>query len=376
MRQGQGEPRRRWVGAAAIGLVLLLAAPAAHPDDTVVAKNHPGTGVGLLLDGLRVIPQLPGRPVFVHVNDWVTVGSHSPWSEFTAPGPPLLATPLLIDVGDMRFGSHGRNELIGFARDRAPKLVPFNWSNGNDAVSLTFGPPRAVNVVFWVVTGDYGSDTFLGRRFEAIKSLQYAEDVFREERAGLVVRSVGVHDAIVDCSTSPHCQFLPDEETDAPWRRLRAEIGFQEDALNVYLIDKVWSKVDAGFIPNYGYSNAFVTERPNVHMIVLGNRVGEDLLVHEMGHSLSLRHGQWGREDYHYWNNIMHRASLHRKYITEGQSFRAHLYSRSIVNTMMEPAERLRDCEHADTRPDMCPLIDLRIWRDPLALGTYAELLP
>ena len=61
----------------------------------------------------------------------------------------------------------------------------------------------------------------------------------------------------------------------------------------------------------------------------------------------------------------MHSASNARQFLTEGQTFRAHLRGNSAINQVygLRPGLPIRDCDR-DTLALACPWIARRLWAD------------
>ena len=61
----------------------------------------------------------------------------------------------------------------------------------------------------------------------------------------------------------------------------------------------------------------------------------------------------------------MHSASNSRQYLTEGQTFRAHLRPNSAINQVfgLRPGLSTRNCDR-DTLTLDCPAITKRLWAD------------
>ena len=112
--------------------------------------------------------------------------------------------------------------------------------------------------------------------------------------------------------------------------------------------------------------------------IAMGQQTGDELLVHEIGHALDLRHlNTTAPDDFNPPNvrvqfdntNIMHNASNVRAFITEGQTVRMHWNPSSIVWTLAPDVGQFSprpECLHLE-QSGACPLIYRRIWAD----GTF-----
>ncbi len=102
--------------------------------------------------------------------------------------------------------------------------------------------------------------------------------------------------------------------------------------------------------------------------VAMGSATGDELLSHELGHDFSLEHVN-GDANFDQ-TNIMHSASNTREFVTEGQTYRAHLDPDSAVNAVFNgrSGRVQRDCAHG-AETDTCPRIRRRLWDD----GTFSS---
>jgi hypothetical protein len=134
---------------------------------------------------------------------------------------------------------------------------------------------------------------------------------------------------------------------------IQADIGARVGRINVYLVGLVDGSTSRGNVCSVGGGFAAIAAG-----------AGAELLAHELGHDFGLEHiddlvGAFNPA------NIMHSASNVRQFLTEGQTFRAHLRSNSAINQVygLRPGLPTRDCDR-DTLTPLCPAIGKRLWAD------------
>ena len=134
---------------------------------------------------------------------------------------------------------------------------------------------------------------------------------------------------------------------------LQAAIGARPGRINVYLVSLVDGSTSRG--------NACIV---GGGFVAIASGAGSELLAHELGHDLALEHVDDLAADFDA-TNIMHSASNVRRFLTEGQLFRAHLRSNSAVNLVYgaRPGLAMRNCDR-DTLTLDCPPIAKRLWAD------------
>jgi hypothetical protein len=136
---------------------------------------------------------------------------------------------------------------------------------------------------------------------------------------------------------------------------IQADIGMRPGRINVYLVGLVDGSTSRGNACAIG--GGFVA-------IAAGS--GAELLAHELGHDFGLEHIDDLTSDFNA-ENVMHSASNWRKYLTEGQTFRAHLRPNSAINQVfgLRPGLPTRNCDR-DTLTLDCPAIRRRLWADAI----------
>jgi hypothetical protein len=230
-------------------------------------------------------------------------------------------------------------------------LDNIRWSDTTDRDTITIPETVVLPIRFWVTCG---ADTDMYAR--ALCAYLYAQERLFEEHTG-----IELGDFRIDF-VQPRCRGNVCGNFHCPDQRLIGELGFDSTCVNVYYVESVDGQENFG--SSCDYSGNFVA---------LGARANPDILLHEIGHLMTLAHtdGNEGFDD----RNIMWSASDERRYFSEGQIFRAHLASASVLNRLMpsspSPGPRLQPPRTAPTldrmapwSDDHTPLLNLRIWED------------
>ena len=330
---------------------LVVGPMALAPGAITVGASGLFAEAGVLVDG-RLGPR--GS----HVNDAGFVSSND-----------RLEIPNRIprSFGDY-FYPDRRQEVIAFTNNRRPEVVSVSWRWGEDINAVNFKDPIGIPVTIWIVTGPPAtpqSSSFDQQRIHALESVVRTTSIWRQERGGFRFSDIRIIDATSDPQAGSRAA-VPGGPTEAnTWKPLRDEIGFESGRLNIYWVDTVGGDMGSGF-SNFG------------PQIVMGRQTGDELLIHEIGHALSLRHpnttapGDSNPPDVlvQFNNtNIMHNGSTVRAFITEGQIVRMHWNSSSIVWTLMPDVGQFSprpECDHL-VQSGACPVIYRRVWAD----GTF-----
>jgi hypothetical protein len=313
-----------WLPGLAVPLVLLIATAACaqddQPDRLAFGNVLPGEEWGVLIDGTT-----DSGPV----DDRIATGT---------------GAELVLE--NFRPGSESEGEVIALTRGRALELlenVPFTQATG-DLVQIEFGPAIEIPLTVWIVEGplDDGS-------LRAFDQLAEVAGLWRQERMGLRLGKVELVDATGNDKAGFYREFDCSERSE-----VEQVIGSRPGRINVYLVETVNGSPFAADACAFGSGFA-----------ALGRSAGSDLLVHELGHSLSLRHtdGIAGLGE----ENVMASFSTSRQFLTEGQVIRAHLDPSSVVNSLYaaRPGKPVRSCPHEAVSAS-CPPLTTRIWPDAL----------
>jgi hypothetical protein len=255
---------------------------------------------------------------------------------------------------------------IVFSDNHAPSAMTHSWTSGSDSLSLTLEPNYCFPLQVWIVSGD-NVET---QKKNAIEAKTTAGEIWRREKQGLCLiesapidvtnKRVGGQTLASKYGTMANCAQVKDIQQDA---------GSTDNAVNVYYFQML----------NLGTEQTTVGESCGDTVILMGSETSHHLLAHELGHALSLIHTD-GRPEFD-TANVMAHASDDRKYLTEGQTFRAIVNENSIVNKFfnMRPHKTTHSpyCSEWDTTTDpICPAIQRRLWEDGKARVGGGEVWP
>jgi hypothetical protein len=299
--------------------------------DAVIADNSPwNTDVGICVDG---------RNSSGEVNDKGFVKKAT--SASTA-----------FDVGDLdlwpvnpRSLTEHSNEVIGFARGRAPSLLATPWTTGDDTFHLALVPTVRVPITVWIVTGP---GTFATQALQALSTVIQAGALLDQERVGLDWNQIDLRDASTNANQ-------PNFQNTTGISALELQIGHVKGRINVY------------WVPNVkGGSGSGIGEASHGDSVAVGAAAAPGLLAHEIGHNLALDHvdgdPRFGG------TNVMQSAGGTRQFMTEGQAYRAHIRSISAIRSVfvyaLRPGMPMIDaCEH-NAATQVCPPPDKRLFAD------------
>lgn len=310
--------------------------PATAAAGPVGPVGAPVEEVGVLVDG-RLAPSGP------HVND----------AGFTSQEARLQIPNRNWSFGDI-FYPDRRREVIAFTRGRSPELLYTPWTSGENIFTVAFKSRRDFPVTVWILTGpptNPPGTPFDTQRVQVMEAILRTLSIWYQERMGIGFSDVRIIDATND-PDAPQRTTVPGDPTEQDtWAPLRNEIGFEAGRLNIYWVDTVNGNTGTGW-SNFG------------SQIVMGMNTGDELLSHEIGHALSLLHVN-GQPTFNQ-TNVMHNASNTRQFLTEGQIFRAHMNSTSLLWILFLDVGQYppgRDCGHDDAN-GACPALTRRIWAD------------
>jgi len=192
-------------------------------------------------------------------------------------------------------------------------LKDAGWTPGSDAVHVTLAPPIRIPISVWILVRP-----FRLHRFRAYVAKLVCNRIWSREHVGVRLGKMKVHDA----TGAPAAASLRDFACKKRGR-MQEFVGRDEGRINVYFVDRVDGKRNAG-----------VTCIAPADFVALGSCTGPDLLVHELGHCFYLFHVDDTSDDREEYGseNVMAHTSLRRCYFTEGQIFRALLYKQSAIN--------------------------------------------
>lgn len=366
-----------WLGAGFLAVMLQTCTPTTTytGTDKIDFSNRPSLVTGPIaaiapgggpVGGSALLAEagvlVDGRlgPRGAHVNDAGFVSSDN-----------RLEIPNRIprSFGDY-FYPDRRQEIIAFTNNRRPEFVSVSWRWGEDINAVNFKEPLGIPITIWIVTGPPATaqlSSFDQQRIQALEAVVRTTSIWGQERGGFRFADIRIIDATNDPQAGNRAA-VPNNSSEAnTFKPLRDEIGFESGRLNVYWVNTVGGTGGAGSgVSNFGAQ------------IAMGQQTGDELLVHEIGHALSLRHpnttdpGDFNPPEVRAkfnGTNIMHNASSVRAFITEGQTVRMHWNPSSIVWTLAPDVGQFSprpECLHLE-QSGACPVIYRRIWAD----GTF-----
>jgi hypothetical protein len=242
----------------------------------------------------------------------------------------------------------GAGEAITFSEHRPVALQSVLWStgSGDQTVSVPFASELDTPVTIWIVTGPYATN-----QQTALTLWQTAQQIYWDERLG-----VHLSLEVVDATSNPKA---------ATWSAftcgagnvnvtaIQSDIGVRPGRMNVYLVNLVDGSTSRGNACAVGGG-----------FVAIASGSGAELLAHELGHDFGLEHIDDLVASFD-TTNVMHSSSNVRQFLTEGQTFRAHLRPNSAINAVyaLRPGLPTRGCDR-DTMLLGCPAISKRIWAD------------
>jgi hypothetical protein len=241
-----------------------------------------------------------------------------------------------IGVGDLRAGLP--NQMVAFAGGHRPYFQQGPWTDGIDKVLVTFAPDVAIDISVWILDG-----SFKLQHARVMVSLMLAGLIWNKEYAGVRVQSVQVTDMTPPARTGGPIDFRCADKTE-----LKAH-GYTDGHINVYVVDAILGGTAAGI-----YCGA--------DLAVICTNAPFTTLVHELGHNMDLGHVN-GLPHFDA-ANVMHEGSMVRWFLTEGQTFRAHLHASSALNQVFQARAATWQCQGAASQ--RCPPLHKRIWADGL----------
>lgn len=250
----------------------------------------------------------------------------------------------VIPTGSVSSGVS--NEVVLFTNRRAVTVVQnAGWTNGNsDVVDVNIEREIAIDVKVWIVQGPFNT-----QKQNALDAYATTESIWEDERMGLRFNKFEIVDATGDADAKNYLDF-----TCANRVGIETDIGKTNGIINIYYVNRVDGGTGRGNACNIGSD-----------FVAMGSSTGDELLSHEIGHDLALTHidGQAGYDQ----TNVMHSASNTRQYLTEGQTFRAHLIPASALNDAniynARTGKPTRNCAQG-TCNNTCVCNNKRIWAD------------
>jgi hypothetical protein len=305
-----------WGGLACAAALAQVPAPDSASDRVVFSNVAPGQEWGLLVDGTTFAGSFDDR-VHSGVVDAVELGN-------------------LIGVG--------RRELIAITRGRALELIEdVPWTDAvGDVVEVALPEEIHIPVTVWIVEGEYEK-----AEADVFEELVDTDLLWQDERVGLRLGCIEIVDATAIEDVESHADFDCIERA-----AFQEAVGRRPGRVNVYWVESVEDDPGAGETCGLG-----------TDFIALGALSGGSwVLAHEFGHTFGWEHtDETGVGP----GNVMRQGSGRGPFVTEGQTFRAHVDSGSAINSVYgaRPGRPQRWCPH-DVSSPACPSVATRIWPD------------
>jgi hypothetical protein len=242
----------------------------------------------------------------------------------------------------------GSGEIVAYTNDHPPTLKPnVSWSGGSDTVDVNFENKYLVPFFVWIIQGAFSTQQMV-----AINACVRTSQIWHDERQGISFSTFNILDATANSNAGSFLAFDCSKASN-----MKTQIGFNNGGVNVYYVNTV--DFDSGAATTNG-----VWCGGNV--VAMGKDASDHLFSHEIGHAFSLEHVNT-LTTFFDTTNVMHNASNDRRFLTEGQTFRAVVNSSSSINTVYNarPGLVTRPCTTStDTTNAQCPAIQKRIWAD------------
>jgi len=301
--------------------------PTGAPDYLLISNTQPNQ-IGFLVDG---------QDVTGSQNDDEYIG---------------VANASLVELTAYSANPASGGEVIAFTENSPVIVQPgVNWTSDSDTIPVDLDTSAIeVPITIWIVYAPNGD--FATQSQKALQDLLTTNVNFEKERLGLNFSNVTVIDATNDPDAPNYYNF-----TCGMRSGLESDIGNNPDHINVYYLQTVDGSTTRGQSCQIGSNFS-----------ALGANAGIELQSHEIGHNLYLFHTNTLTLFGFSQTNIMHSASNTREYLTEGQTFRAHVAPQSSINDTYNarPGEVTRTCSPTSTNATTfgCPAIQTRIWTD------------
>jgi hypothetical protein len=250
----------------------------------------------------------------------------------------------------------GAGEIGAFGAGHGPTLQGVDWTSSPAIVNVPVAPRVPLALSIWILRAPFAT-----QRTKELADVTNTEAIYAQERFGAFFNIVDVLDVTTNTAASKYLQFDCSQRA-----ALQKEIGKHDQRINVYVVTSV------------NVNGSYATTNGNAcdiggSFVAIGWQAGNELLAHEIGHDLALTH----TDDLNATlkasfdgTNVMWSSSSVRSFLTEGQTFRAHMTAKSFFNTSPgKPrlGQPIRDCA-ADASTKTCPSIRKRLWAD----GTFS----
>lgn len=321
--QNTSYPTSLWQLCLAIAVLCLLGCDGCDTRDRIIFTNAGNGEIGLMVDGANTSGLFTDQE-HIHLQD---DGNTFFFAE------------------DILARNYGEDQVVAFSWFRPPVIVNNpGFDEGLDIIAVNFPDRIELDFTVWVIhTG--GFNTFSNRINEINDGFDWCDQYWASGRMGLITGRVDIVDArndgqannLRDCSTCDDDYFAD----------LRNDIGYDPGRINIYLTRQVEDSRSKGKTIQNG------------DQILLGSHTGEvDALLHQITHAFSLEHtdnlaGFYSKSATHSTNNLLTR----RKFLSQGQSFRAHAHPESAINDTYQarPGGFTISCPHSNNGSLECP---------------------
>jgi hypothetical protein len=246
----------------------------------------------------------------------------------------------------------GNDEVIAFSKRQPPLLVQHvPWTPANNKIDLDFDDEYAIPAQVWIVAGPFPMV-----RATAAAAAVATAGIWNDERQGVTFGSFDIVDATGDEDAEDFLDF-----TCGLAASIKAQIGHVPGRLNVYYV----KTVNFGAGPSSGAGVWCSGQK----IIAMGWFTSPELLAHEFGHAFHLLHTNTNPQFSQFFDNtnVMHNASNHREFLSEGQTFISVYHGSSAINNIYDVRAGgvTRSCSHhIDEANIVCPPLQTRIWAD------------
>jgi hypothetical protein len=305
---------------------------------------------------------LPGQDQVVLQNDSQQPNGLIVWGQFSSGelSKEFTDQPATADVGSVDLALLKANELVAFTSDRAPAYKAFLWTAGADTAQASY--PNVVNlrVRVWVLCYDAACSN--GPLPQAVRDdittrLAGANTLFAAQSAG--IRFDLTDSNVISDQTGNTAKKNKYKDFSGCGLSGLVKDLLDKQAMNFYLVRSVDNE----------FSRGNTCWRANI--AVLGHLAGAGLIAHETGHNHWLQHAEYFSElSALGTKNIMHSLSTERTYLSEGEIYRMHFETQSVLNRKTGSSEppvsrtEARSCA-ASKELKPCPSIGTRLWPDP-----------
>jgi hypothetical protein len=232
------------------------------------------------------------------------------------------------------------SEVAVFSENGAAQLVrpEKDWSKGNDTLKFSLDPLIKVPTHVWVIKA---KKTYADEEALIRSEFATANTILSTSRCGIELDPV----VIVDRTTA---LIDPDQKLGcASIESILKPIGYEEDQMNVYIVNALIADKRAGV--------ACTAESDNVIIVDKGRGGAKStVLAHEFGHWFDLWHTAGKNMSKVNVNNIMSNKGDDSMF-TAGQCYRANFSKDSYINKQGLRDGKTKRCEHLQDADNRCP---------------------